>query len=665
MTASAAPTEVSVGPHAARHDQSLGRAALILAPFVLLIALRPILPSWAIVWPAAWAVPFIDWINALVEVLEREEILGLFTFKEASRFVARSVEWPLDFMENLLIKGFRDLGLPPLPWIMVVGLAAVFGWWVKGWRLAALAGACIAYLAIFGKWKLSMITLSVVLVAAPIAAALGLLLGIAAVKVRWVERLLWPILNVMQSLPHFSYLIPIAVFIGVSHRAGAIATILFAMPPMARLTILGLRGVAKEVKEAGVMAGCTRAQMLWRVEVPAARPTLMVGVNQVIMQCLAMVVIASFVGAKGLGQDLLFRLQSLRIGQALEIGVAIVFIAVMLDRLSLALSEKQPEHQPQAPWWQVHRYAVAALAVVVLSLAAAWLTPVAAKLPKALTVTTAPFWEAIVDYVTVHLYAPLTAFRDFLLLYILIPLRSAFGWVPWAAVAALVFAIGWRLAGWRLALLTAAFIAFIALTGYWERAAITAYMVFAALLLCVALGLPLGIWASATARRTHAVQFLCDTFQTFPSFIYLIPVIMLFKVGDVAAIMAIVIYAAIPVVRYTMLGLRSVPAQTVEAAVTSGCTPSQVLWKVRMPLAFPEIMLGVNQTIMFALFMVIIAAFIGTTDLGQEIFRALTFADAGKGLVLGLCVAAIGLTADQLITEWAAQRKRQLGLAAR
>ena len=116
---------------------------------------------------------------------------------------------------------------------------------------------------------------------------------------------------------------------------------------MARLTIFGLRAVSSEIIEAGVMAGSTARQMLWKVQIPAARDALMVGVNQVIMQCLAMVVIASFVGAKGLGQDLLFRLQSLRIGQALEIGVAIVFIAIMLDRLSLALSEKQPEHRPE------------------------------------------------------------------------------------------------------------------------------------------------------------------------------------------------------------------------------------------------------------------------------------------------------------------------------
>ncbi len=655
------PSSLAAGADAGRWNGAI-TALTILAPCILLIALRPLLPAWAQVWPADWAIPFEDWINAAVEVLKKGEIFGLFTFKDLTRAVARGVEWPLDLSEGLLTSGFRSLGLPALPWVMIMGLAAVLGWWLKGWRLAALAGGCIFYVALFGKWKLSMITLSAVLVAAPIAGAIGLCLGILAVKWRPFERFLVPILNVMQSMPHFSYLIPVAVFIGVSHRAGAIATILFAMPPMARLAILGLRGVSDEVVEAGIMGGCTPRQMLWKVEIPAARDALMVGVNQVIMQCLAMVVIASFVGAKGLGQDLLFRLQGLRIGQALEIGVAIVFIAVTLDRLSYALTEKQPEHRPLGRFWKVHPFLTAAGVVIVVSAIAALITPYAQTLPKSLTITTAPLWDAIVDFITLQLFDPLAILRDGLLIYVLIPLRSVFQWVPWVAVAALVAAIGWRLAGWRLALTAVSFVAFIAFSGYWARASITAYMVFVALLICVAFGLPLGIWASKTLKRTRLVTFLCDFFQTFPSFIYLIPVIMLFQVGDVAAITAIVIYAAIPVVRYTIIGLRGVPSQTVEAAITSGCTPRQVLWKVRMPLAIPEIMLGLNQTIMFALFMVIIAAFIGTRDLGQEIFRALTFSDSGKGLVVGFCVAAIGLTADRLITEWANQRKKILGL---
>ena len=163
---------------------------IVLGPFVVLIALRPVLPEWAHVWPAEWAVPFVDWVNAVVGVLKNEKIFIFFTFRDLTRAIAEVIEWPLDFMQALLITGFKSWGIPPLPWVMIVGLAAVLGWWIKGWRYALLAGGCIFYIALFGKWKLSIITLSVVLVAAPIAAAIGLLLGIAAVK--WRGRCLWP-----------------------------------------------------------------------------------------------------------------------------------------------------------------------------------------------------------------------------------------------------------------------------------------------------------------------------------------------------------------------------------------------------------------------------------------------------------------------------------------
>ena len=254
-------------------------AGLLLSPFLVLLVLRGALPDWAVTVPKAWHLPFIDWINSVVKVLHKEPIFGLFTFRDVTRSVATMVEWPLDLMEGLLISGFDGLGLPPLPWVMLVGLVAVFGWYLKGWRLSLLAGGCVFYVALFGKWKLSMITLSAVLVTAPLAAVIGLALGIMAVKSRRFEQILWPLLNVMQSMPHFSYLIPVAVFIGVGHKAGAIATVLFALPPMARLTLLGLRGISPEVVEAGIMMGCTPRQMLWKVEIPAARPTIMVGVN--------------------------------------------------------------------------------------------------------------------------------------------------------------------------------------------------------------------------------------------------------------------------------------------------------------------------------------------------------------------------------------------------
>jgi glycine betaine/proline transport system permease protein len=604
-----------------------------------------------------------DWFNAIIHSLRTHQIFGLFTFRDMTRAVTGLIVWPLDFSEVVLISGSRSLGIPPIPWVISTGLAAVLGWYLKGWRLALLSGTCIAYFAIFGKWKLAMTTLSLVLVTAPIAAAIGLVLGILVADRRSVEKLLWPLLNLMQSLPHFGYLIPIVVFVGLGHKAGAIATIVFAMPPMAKLTVIGLRGVSEEVLEAGVMAGCTPRQMLWRVRVPAARRTLMVGVNQVIMQCLAMVVIAAFIGARGLGIDLLFRLQTLQLGRALESGIAIVLMAVTLDRLSQALSEKEPEHQREGSFWVVRVYLTAALIVVVIGTILAYFVPQAAIWPRDMAITLAPQWDAVILQTVIVLYEPLNFIRDTLPPYVLMPIRDFFQGLPWTVFLGVSTFMGWCLGGRRMATIIGLYIAFIAVSGWWTETMVTMYLVFVAVVICVVIGFPLGVWASRRDSTTRAVAFLCDTFQTFPSFIYLIPVIMLFQVGTISQIMAIVIYSSIPVVRYTIFGLRGVPHEIIEAAIMSGSTPRQILWKVRMPMAFPEIMLGLNQTIMFGLFMVMIAGFIGGNhDLAREIFKAKANNDAGLGLLLALCVACLGLATDRLILAWANQRKAQLGI---
>ena len=656
------------------------------AGLALLILWGEKLPQWAVTPPAAWTsglpLPYFsagegfwpslsilpsnvaDWFNAIVWSLRKHEIFGLFTFRDVTRAIGNQIVGPLKFSESLLISGFRDLNVPALPWVVTAGIAGVIGWYLKGWRLALLAVSCIVYFALFGKWKLAMTTLSLVLVTAPIAFGIGLGIGILAVKRPRLESVLWPFLNLMQSLPHFGYLIPIVVFVGLGHKAGAVATILFAFPPVAKLALVGLRGVSEEVLEAGVMAGCTPRQMLWKVRVPAALPTLMVGVNQVIMQCLAMVVIAAFVGAKGLGIDLLQRLQALQLGSAMESGIAIVLMAVTLDRLSQALALREPEHRPEGPFWVRYPLITALAAVFAAGCLLAWLLPWLAKLPRDMTVTIGPVLDAMIRGTVSALYEPLALFRENFTPYVLVPIRDFFQRLPWSVVLGLTAFMGWRLGGWRMALVVASYIGFIVLSSWWTQAMVTAYLVFTAVVICVLFGFPLGVWASRRDGRTRFVAFLCDTFQTFPSFIYLIPVIMLFQVGNISQVMAIVVYSSIPIIRYTFIGLRSVPRQIIEAAITSGCTPRQILWKVRLPLAFAEIMLGLNQTIMFGLFMVMIAGFIGgNDDLAREIFKAKANNDAGLGLLLALCVAFLGLAIDRLIQAWALQRKRQLGLA--
>ena len=262
---------------------------------------------------------------------------------------------------------------PALPWTVVAGGAVLLGYKLQGKGLAILASFSTIYISVFGQWEPAMETLSFVMIAAPISFFLGLALGVWSYKSRKVEATLNPLLNVAQTMPHFSYIVPIMVFFGVGDHAGAIATIIFATPPMVRLTLLGLKRVSPEVLEAGMMSGCSNFQLLFKVLIPTARRDILIGVNQVIMQCLAMAVIASFIGAKGLGFNLLLALNGLRIGQALEQGICIVLIAVLLDKMSLAWANKQTDYFADLSFMERHKFSLLFLAIFLVSTVLAYI----------------------------------------------------------------------------------------------------------------------------------------------------------------------------------------------------------------------------------------------------------------------------------------------------
>jgi glycine betaine/proline transport system permease protein len=244
-----------------------------------------------------------------------------------------------------------------------------------------------------------------------------------------------------------------------------------------------------------------------------------------------------------------------------------------------------------------------------------------------------------------------------------VPMENAYLGMPVSATFVLVMGIGYIVGGIRTALVVGGLLLYIASTEWWDRALITAYMATFGVLVSASIGLIAGSLCAQSRFATKAILLACDTFQTFPSFIYLIPVIMLFGVTDTSVLIAVVIYATIPATRYTVEGLSNVPQSLQDAGTMSGVNRFQRWLQIELPLAFPHIMLGINQTVVFALFMVIIGAMIGTDDLGQLILKSLSDKNGiGNGLMLGLCVAFIGLIVDQILRTWANQRKKALGL---
>jgi len=627
-----------------------------------------------------------DWFplkvwDPVFEMYEKKAAIREFT-----RAISSGVLFLITFIREIFLGGVQTMSTfissswlnsnkwfiwPALPWTAVVAGGMLLGYQLQGVRLALLAGIGACYLSIFGQWEPSMQTLSFVLITAPICFIFGLSLGIWGYLNKKVEAALQPILNVAQTMPHFSFLIPVMVLFGIGDHAGAIATIIFATPPMVRLTILGLKKISPEVVESGLMSGCNKFQLLFKVLIPTARTDILIGVNQVIMQCLAMTVIASFIGAKGLGFNLKLALNSLKIGKAAEIGICIVIIAVVLDKFSLAWANKQKNYFANLNFYQKNKNLILFSIIIFICsifsyIGSFYFTGINYLyfVPYEKGISISPLLDAGVDWIWETFFYYLNNFNVFLITNVLVPMKTAYLGMPVVSTFILVMGAGFIVGGVRSSLVVGSLFLFIALSEYWDRALITMYMATFAVVVATFIGLVVGSACAQNSKSTAFMLFICDFFQTFPSFVYLIPVILLFGITDTSVLLAAIVYATIPATRYTIEGLKSVPVSLHEAGSMSGVSRIQRWTSIEIPLAFPHIMLGINQTLIFSLFMIVLGALIGTEDLGQIIMGALSRKDgAGVALTLGIFISFICLAVDHLIRTWSERQKKLLGIA--
>ena len=508
-----------------------------------------------------------------------------------------------------------------------------------------------------------MTTFSSIIVAVIIGIIIGTLLGILSYKSKTLNNILTPTFDFMQTMPVFAYLVPALMLFGYGPAAALVVTLIYAMPPMARVTKNALDQVNSEIVELGKMVGCSTMQMLYKILLPSIRPRMMLGVNQVIMLTLNMVIIASMIGAGGLGYNVWQSLKQLRIGQGFEAGIAITLVAIILDRLSQKIATRRPVyHEQKTKFFQKNIYLIIIFLFIIITwLCGNWFS-FFYNIPENMTVSSGRFWDGIIDYININYHGPIRLVRDFFYIYLLKPLKSFMISIPWFVVVLLVFTIGLRIQGLALGLKCSILVLFIAMSGFWEKAMISVYLIGICVLLANLIGIPIGIIAASNDRVHRITQVIIDTFQTLPAFVYLIPVIMIFSVGDFSAMIAVVLYAVVPAIRYTDNGIRQVSSSYLEAAKSNGCTKFQILRRVQLPLSLPDIMLGVNQTLMMGLSMLIITALVGTRDLGQETLIALSKVDPGRGLTAGICVAFIAIIVDRLINAWSQKRKKELGL---
>lgn len=681
-----------------------GGAAIIL--ILSLIVLYTIGEEQVFPEAATSRFPFADWVNNAEDWLKAN-------LRWLTRAISSGVGWALETVEEFLWTVSW--------WVVLIGLVVpslAYG----GLRLAIITTLGVMMWGAFDMWYEAMSTLSMMGISVGLSIFFGVLIGVASAQSDRFEAAVRPILDTMQVMPAFVYLLPAIFFFGIGPTAATMAVMIYAMPPMIRLTNLGIRQVPETMVEAARSYGCTPRQMLFKVQIPQALPSIMLGVNQTIMMALALAVLAVFVGGGGLGEQVWKAIVKLKVGWSLEGGLCIVAMAIIFDRLSQAMSS-----QPEAPKlnrgemlfrllpqsWEPYflaRWIEQTINVVWVGVATVS-TAITRAVAKAVGVISKPAGEVIgkrphlvmaltliAIIMILQEYAPrswrpgdypgdwefsirkpvddaiaaLTIYPPFYsvtqwmraitYLYFLKPIDFFLTHLPWWYVSVLFTAIAWYIAGWRLGLLTALSLLFCGASGLWGLTMYTITGTTVSVLFCLLIGIPFGVWAAYSRLADMILRPILDTMQTIPAFVYLVPALFFFGGNPTTAVIATVIYAIPPVIRATALGLRQVPVEVDEVARSFGTTPLQALAKLKIPLALPSIMLGVNQTVIMALAMQTVTPLVAGLGLGKEVYDAMNIADTGKGLTAGLGIVLMAVVLDRLSLAITANQRAALGL---
>jgi glycine betaine/proline transport system permease protein len=638
-------------------------------------------PRWAWLVGLAIAVGVLWWVFRTVDTLPHDERHWVFqsltefrTSIDRSRrdnpvlvFLAEVVRIPLGAFVDLCREVLETIG-----WLGVTAVAGMLGFSFGGLRVGLLAlGAFLAF-GVLGLWPESMDTLALTFAAVILSLLIGFPLGIWAGRSDRVMRALSPILDVMQILPTFAYLAPLVLLFLIGPASAVIATMIYAVPTTIRITALGLRGVNPSTMEAAVSLGATRWQTLRKVQLPMARRTLVLAINQTMMMALAMVVITALISAPGLGASIVKALQSVDVGEAFQAGLAIVVMAVVLDRLTSAAADRSEARRGVAGSGGLagseaarreaakrRRWTLVVAGVGLVAVGVSLVLGAGSAFPAEVQISLADPVNAVSDWVKTT-FVPLTSgLKDGTTYAVINPLQDALTTSPWWLVVAAVAGLALLVAGARAAVTAGVCLVGIAWLGLWNHGMITLATTLVATAITLAIGVLAGIAAHRWPRYAAAQRPLLDAAQTMPAFVYLLPALALFGPTRFTAIVASFIYAAPSVIRLTEDGLRGVPAGVVEAATSAGATARQLLWKVQLPMARPSLLLAANQGIVLVLAMVVVGGLVGGGALGFDVVSGFSQrSDFGKGLAAGAAIVLLGVMLDR-ITQAAGVRQRR------
>ena len=655
-----------------------------------------------------------------------------FTFtawvNEGEDYLKKNYRWITKIIANYIKAGYYFLEdfLLESPWILVAAILTLPCFIVGGLKLGLFSCFVIYFWGAVGLWEASLQTVALMGLSVFLCVFFGVLLGIACSQSDRFENFMKPVLDTMQVMPAFVYLFPALFFFGIGGAPAILATMIYSMPPIIRLTNTGIRQVSKETVESATSFGSSKLQLLLKIKIPMSLPSIMMGINQVIMMALALVVLACFIGAEGIGGQVWQAIRRLDVGWAMEGGLCILFMAIMFDRFSKACSNKEDKLPLNVKKFHLlpqnlEKYKIARILEMPLDITSKIIDFICIKITNFIAFlasiiisifnknTTNDIGELIsrrfylipslivlfvISFIDSNLYEigtfpkewklsirqPISnavesltvdpdfiafskGLRGFVYLNLLRPLDIFLTHTPWWYTLAVFASIGYFTVGLRFAIITIILLLFIGACGIWPQSMITLSSVLVSVLLCFIIGVPLGIIASYSERFKNIQDVVLDAMQTLPYFCYLIPVLMFFGGGIVSAVLATVIYSIPPIIRLTALGLTQVSGTYSEVSRSFGGSLLQTLNKVKFPLAVPSLVIGFNQTVIMAFAMQIVTPLIGGKGLGLEVFNGLARSDTGRGLAAGVGIVLLAIIIDRISLAWTKKQRIALGLA--
>ncbi len=611
--------------------------------------------------------PMSDWFSLGMEYIRNNRYTNP-VFVYVINPIRSFVEIFVDVIRFVISSPSGSNVIPLVGWLGTLSVVGYLVYATSRLRFAILAMALLLGCGVLGMWMFTMDTLAMTLGAVLLSLAIGLPIGIWAGLSDRVMNAIRPILDLAQILPTLVYLAPLALVFLIGVAAATVATMIYSIPIAVRITAHAIRSLRTGPLEAAESMGSTRIQTLKKVQLPMAKRTIILGVNQTTLAALSFVVIAALIGAPGLGLPVIDSLMIRDVGGGFLAGGAVVLLAIMLDRSTSAAVEFSDSSDFLDEKAKSRRRmgliigGVSTIAAIFVSRNMLW----AAVFPNQLDVSE-PVSEWISSaalWVTDTFSFFTVGFNEAFTVSVLNPLESGLTGAPWfvTVIAVTIFAV--LVGGFRVSIVALIMMLLIFSTGLWFDTMVTLSQVLVAGVVVLVIGVVLGVFTGRSERFAQFIRPFLDAGQTLPAFVYLIPVLALFGPTRFAAIVCGIFYASPIVIRIVADGVRGVSTNMMEAATSMGSSRFQSIYKVQLPASKRSVLLGANQGLIFILAVIVIGAYVGAGGLGYLVIAGLSKPEIqGKGIAAGVAIVALGVVLDRIAHAAAHREPKRLSVS--